>query len=217
MFDWSKIDTVLLDMDGTLLDLHFDNYFWLEYLPERYATHHKCDTQAARTIITELSDSLHGSLLWYCIDYWSETIQMDVRALKNEVRHLIKFRPDTEAFLAFLQQQGKTLTLVTNAHPKALSLKLEASGLERYISNCISAHQFNLAKENQGFWAKLQEHSNLDYQKCLFIDDNLNVLRCARNEGLPNILQVLQPDMTQAPRPLSEFPGIVHFGEVMHS
>lgn len=215
MFDWSEIDTVLLDMDGTLLDLHFDNYFWLEYLPQRYASHHNCSPQAALAIITDLSDQLHGSLNWYCIDHWSEAIGMDVAALKHEVKHKIRFRPDTETFLEFLQQQGKQLTLVTNAHPKALSLKLDASGLHRHVSNCISAHQFNLAKENPGFWGKLREHSQLDYQRCLFIDDNLNVLRCARNEGLPNVLQVLQPDMTQAARPKSEFPGIVHFGEVM--
>ena len=27
MLAWDEIDTVLLDMDGTLLDLHFDNHF----------------------------------------------------------------------------------------------------------------------------------------------------------------------------------------------
>src|SRR5882757_7567074 len=35
--DWSQIDTVLLDMDGTLLDLRFDNWFWQELIPRRYA------------------------------------------------------------------------------------------------------------------------------------------------------------------------------------
>ena len=34
--DWRAIDTVLLDMDGTLLDLRFDNYFWLELVPRKY-------------------------------------------------------------------------------------------------------------------------------------------------------------------------------------
>ncbi|MCK4586177.1 MAG: haloacid dehalogenase, partial [Gammaproteobacteria bacterium] len=37
MIDWKKIKTVLLDMDGTLLDLHFDNHFWLEHMPRRFA------------------------------------------------------------------------------------------------------------------------------------------------------------------------------------
>ena len=37
---WHAIDTVLLDMDGTLLDLHYDNHFWMEHLPQRYAELH---------------------------------------------------------------------------------------------------------------------------------------------------------------------------------
>jgi HAD superfamily hydrolase (TIGR01509 family) len=215
MINWTTIDTVLLDMDGTLLDLHFDNYFWLEHLPQRYAQHHGCDPKAAKALLIELSNKLQGSLDWYCIDYWSEATGMDITALKREVSHLIRLRPDTAAFLRFLQKAGKQATLVTNAHPKALALKLEASGLHEHINTRISAHQFKLAKENVGFWAKLQEHSNLDYSRCLFIDDNLQVLRRAQAEGVANTLQILHPDSSQAPNPLSEFRGITDFREVM--
>lgn len=215
MINWLDIDTVLLDMDGTLLDLHFDNHFWLEHLPLRYAAHHGIDEREARDYLHRLSEELHGSLNWYCIDHWSETIKMDVMALKQETRHLIRFRPGTEAFLEFLGSSGKQTALVTNAHPKALSLKLEASGLGRHIDTHISSHQFKLAKENPGFWACLRAHGDFDYERCLFIDDNLNVLRCARNEGVRNMLQVLHPDTTQEPRARSEFPGILDFSEIM--
>ena len=40
MINWHDIDTVLLDLDGTLLDLHFDNYFWCQHLPLCYARRH---------------------------------------------------------------------------------------------------------------------------------------------------------------------------------
>mgnify|MGYP002632755245 CR=1 FL=1 len=215
MVNWSAIDTVLLDMDGTLLDLHFDNHFWLEHLPLRYAQQHGCELDEARKHLHNMSEALHGSLNWYCIDYWSDNLDMDVAALKREVQHLIRFRPGTVEFLDFLQNQGKACMLVTNAHPKALALKLQASGLGAHVPVQISAHTFQLAKENEGFWQSLQQHTGLDYARCLFIDDSLNVLRCAREGGLQHVLQVLQPDTTQAPRALSEFPGLGHFQELM--
>ncbi len=215
MVNWSAIDTVLLDMDGTLLDLHFDNYFWLEHLPIRYAAHHACDLESAQQYLHNLSSSLQGSLNWYCLDYWSTQIDMDVEALKIEVRHLIHFRPGTAEFLAFLQAQGKQAILVTNAHPKAMRLKLQASGLDKHLQTCLSSHDFQLAKENPGFWDRLREHADLDYTRCLFIDDSLNVLRRAQAEGVRNLLHVLQPDMSQAIRPKAEFPGLVHFTELM--
>jgi putative hydrolase of the HAD superfamily len=215
MVNWSAIDTVLLDMDGTLLDLSFDNYFWLEYLPSRYAAHHGCDLVSATQYLQNLSTSLHGTLDWYCLDYWSTQIDMDVEALKTEVKHLIRFRPGTAEFLGFLQAQGKQTMLVTNAHPKALRLKLLASGLDQHMQICFSSHNFKLAKENSGFWDRLREHTRLDYKRCLFIDDSLNVLRCAHAEGVHNLLHVLQPDTTQAARPRSEFPGLLDFKELM--
>lgn len=215
MVNWSAIDTVLLDMDGTLLDLSFDNYFWLEHLPMRYAAHHACDLASAQEYLHNLSSSLQGSLNWYCLDHWSAQINMDVEALKTEVKHLIRFRPGTAEFLAFLQAQGKQAMLVTNAHPKALRLKLHSSGLDKHLQNCLSSHDLLLAKENNGFWDRLRDHASLDYSRCLFIDDSLNVLRRAKAEGVDNLLHVLQPDTTQAIRPLAEFPGLVDFKELM--
>lgn len=215
MVNWSAIDTVLLDMDGTLLDLRFDNYFWLEYLPLRYAEHHGVSLEAATIRLKALSESLHGTLNWYCLDYWSAEIGMDVEALKLEVQDRVQFRPGAEAFLRSLHEHGKRCILVTNAHPKALELKLVASGLGAWLHERYSTHPFGLAKENAGFWGKLQQYANLDYGRCLFIDDSLNVLRQAAADGLPHLLQVLQPDTTQPVRPASEFTGIVHFSEIM--
>ena len=215
MVNWSAFDTVLLDMDGTLLDLHFDNFFWLEHLPRRYAEQHGVTVAAAFAKLKAFSDSLHGTLNWYCLDYWSESIGMDVEALKGEVQEHVRFRPGAQEFLRFLHESGKRCILVTNAHPKALELKLVASGLGPWLHARYSTHPFGLAKENAGFWHKLQQQANLDYQRSLFIDDSLNVLRCARSEGLPHLIQVLQPDTTQPVREPSEFTGIVHFRELM--
>jgi 5'-nucleotidase len=215
MLNWNSLDTVLLDMDGTLLDLRFDNFFWQEYLPARYAAQRSLPVAEATAQLMAFSQSLQGSLNWYCLDYWSDALQMDIEAIKREVQNQVRFRPGAEDFLKFLHQHQKTCVLVTNAHPKAVELKLVASGLGQYLHALHSTHSFKLAKENAGFWHKFAAHTGIDYQRSVFIDDSLNVLRQAQAEGLPHLIQVLQPDMTQPVRERSEFPGIAHFSELM--
>ena len=215
MVNWAEIDTVLLDMDGTLLDLHFDNYFWLQHLPEKYALKNRISFEQALARVKALSESLYGSLQWYCLDYWSDELGMDVEKLKRDIGHMIKQRPYCQEFLTYLNRMEKHILLVTNAHPKALELKVASSGLADFIEKFISSHEFELAKENEGFWAKLESREALDLSRCLFIDDSLNVLQCARREGVGYTLQVLQPDSSQPEREVSEFQGIRHFSELM--
>ena len=215
MIDWDNIDTVLLDMDGTLLDLSFDNFFWLEYLPGKVAEHKAMSLKDARAYLTTLSESTYGSLMWYCLDHWSEQLDMDVEALKKEVRHLIRMRPHCAEFLSWLRISRKRVMLVTNAHPKALAIKVAASGLDRHLQEMVSSHAFDLAKENDGFWERLETREQIDLSRALFIDDSLPVLECASRSGLGCVVQVLYPDLRAQPREPSHFLGIVHLDELM--
>ena len=38
--EWQHIDTVLFDLDGTLLDLAFDNHLWREIVPAEIGRAH---------------------------------------------------------------------------------------------------------------------------------------------------------------------------------
>jgi 5'-nucleotidase len=215
MVNWTEIDTVLLDMDGTLLDLSFDNYFWLEFLPARVAHHRDIPLAEARHTLQQMSEATHGTLLWYCLDHWSEQLDLDVEAMKKEVRHLIRMRPHCPEFLAFLKSMDKDIVLLTNAHPKALAIKVAASGLDQHLDVMISSHEFNLAKENDGFWEKLEEREKFQLSRALFIDDSMPVLECAKRGGIGQLVQVLHPDSGTDPREPSHFNGIVHLDELM--
>ncbi|MGU2165071.1 GMP/IMP nucleotidase [Pseudomonas aeruginosa] len=202
---WSAIDTVLLDMDGTLLDLHFDNHFWLEHLPQRYAERNGLSRTEADAVLEPLFREHAGQLNWYCLDFWSRELDLSIRELKHEVAHLISLRPHADTFLAALRRAGKRVALITNAHRDSLSLKLERIELAPYFDRLISSHDYGYPKEDARFWSALQADFGFDPQRSLFIDDSLPILRSARAYGVAHVLAVRHPDSRGQVRDTEEF------------
>jgi HAD superfamily hydrolase (TIGR01509 family) len=205
---WEEIDIVLLDMDGTLLDLRFDNYFWLEVLPERYAHRHQLSIEAARETLAPLFVAKQGTLDWYCIDFWSRELSLDIAELKREVRAHVRFLPGAERFLQALHARGLDPVLVTNAHRDALAIKAEQTGLARYFRRVVSSHDLGVPKEHPQFWQQLQAQLAFDPARCLFVDDSLPVLNAARAHGIGQIFAITRPDSTQHERRVEGFAAV---------
>lgn len=214
---WNQIDTVLLDMDGTLLDLHFDNHFWLRYLPQRYAQHHGISLALAEAELLPLFRQHAGTLNWYCTDFWSRELQLSMRDLKREVAHLIALRPDADVFLDALRQAGKRVIMITNAHRDSLSLKLERIELAPYFERLISSHDYGFPKENPQFWNALHDDIAFDPARSLFIDDSLPILRSARDFGVAHLLAVRQPDSRGERKDTEEFAAVEDYRELLQN
>ncbi|MEH6528571.1 MAG: GMP/IMP nucleotidase [Porticoccus sp.] len=213
--DWNNIDTVLLDMDGTLLDLHFDNFFWLTHLPKRYAEHHNICPNKATGELHGLFNDKRGTLDWYCLEYWSRELSVNIRQLKEEINHLIQERPYVLEFLKQLGASGKQRVLVTNAHPLSLELKLSATGIEDLLDHIYSSHEFGQPKESQLFWHALAAQQHFDPSRTLFIDDSIDVLHSAQQYGIGHLLGINQPDSKQGSRKIDGFQAITHFDEIL--
>ena len=216
MINWEEVETVLLDMDGTLLDLHFDNFFWQRYLPAKYAESLGLPVdKAAEMLFARFADK-QGTLEWYCLDYWSQELQLDIPALKLEIRHLIQVRPEVESFLAFLRRQQKQVVLVTNAHPQSLALKMDQTGIRGHFDQLISSHESGYPKEHPEFWFWLHRRLVLDPTRTLFIDDTLGILAAARRSGITRVLGIAQPDSQQPPREaVGGFPLLSSFSSLV--
>jgi len=215
MIDWTQIDTVLLDMDGTLLDLNFDNYFWLEYLPQRYAEEFKVDPGEALNMIHEKTRKLEGTLEWYSTTYWTEALGIDVVALKHEVRHLVTELPFCHEFLDDLKAAEKDIVMVTNAHHDSLNLKMDKTGMAHKFDKLITVHEFSLPKENIACWDEVQKLHPFDCQRTLLVDDNLNVLKSAERYGIANLLAVYQPDTRAPKKNVEHFQAIHSFQDIL--
>lgn len=212
---WESIQTVFLDMDGTLLDLHFDNHFWREHLPQRLAAQRGATPEAVRAYLHERYRVMEGTLAWYCLDYWQEHLGADLVALKHEIAERIQIRAHVEDFLESLRARGKRVVLLTNAHQKSITLKFGYVALEHYFDRIITSHSLGFPKEDAAFWEKLSLTEAYHPAHTLFIDDNLQVLRAARNAGLQHLLAIRQPDSQLPPKDTEEFIAVECYTQLL--
>jgi len=205
---WQACDTVLLDMDGTLLDLAFDNWFWREAVPRWVARSAGIDPTAAREQVLAHYALKQGSLDWYCLDYWTAALGLDLRALKESCSHRIRYLPGAREFLGAARATGKRLVLVTNAHADSLAIKAGVTGLGGFFETCLSSHSLGLPKEAAGFWPRLQARLGFDPRHTLFVDDSHAVLGAAAAFGLAGVVAISRPDSGLPPRPVGAFASV---------
>jgi len=203
--DWAAIDTVLVDMDGTLLDLNFDTFFWRELVPQRYAVRNGLTVLEARAKLEPRFDAKMGTLEWYCLDHWARDLELDLKTLKREHRERIRFLPGAQEFLASVRARGKRLSIVTNAHRDTFAVKAEHTGLDRLVDSVVCSHDFAAPKESAAFWQALEAHEPFDRRRTLLIEDSLSVLAAARDYGIRHMLAIRRPDSQLPPRSTPDF------------
>lgn len=212
--DWDRIDTVILDMDGTVLDLHFDNVFWMQHLPAAYADHHGLPREQGLQELLSRFAAAQGSLQWYCVDFWSQQVGFDVAALKPALKHLIRERADAFDFLQRVRASGRRLVLATNAHRASLSLKLAETPFGAFFHALVSSHDYGHAKEAQAFWQRLQVEHPFDPARSLFVDDSDAVLDSAQRFGIAHLRGVSTPDSQRPARQGLRHVAIDRFAEL---
>ncbi len=214
-FSWDDIDTVLLDMDGTLLDKHFDDYFWEVYVPEHYSLLHDIPVEEAREELLARYRKVENTLEWTDLEYWSHELGLDIPELKMRVNHMIGVHPYVVEFLEFCLSSRKKLYLITNAHSRTLNIKLEKTSIGPWFDRVICAEEVGIAKEDPAFWKKLEQMLGFDPGRTLLADDTEKVLRSADSYGMGCLIYVARSSSRQPARYSETYPSIDYFKELI--
>ena len=214
-FSWDDIRTVLLDMDGTLLDKHFDDYFWEQYVPEHYSLLHKLTVDEAKIELRRRYRQVESTLKWTDLDYWSVELDLDIPGLKSGLDHLIEVHPYVRQFLEFCRRADKNVHLVTNAHPKTLAIKLKKTAIGHLFDRIICAEEIGLAKEEPAFWERLEPLLGFTKEKTLLADDTEKVLNSAAQYGMGYLIFVARPSSRKPVCYSNRYPSIEHFNELI--
>ncbi|MEM9209757.1 MAG: HAD-IA family hydrolase [Pseudomonadota bacterium] len=210
-----RCETLMLDMDGTILDLAYDNYMWLTRVPEAYAETHAVSPEVARKRLFALFEQMRGTLDWYCLEHWSERLKLDVVALHHDHRERIEFLPGARRFLERIVDHEVRVLLVTNSHRSTLDLKSDELGLDVYFDRIYSSHDMGHPKEAQRFWQNMQAEDGFDPQTTLFVDDTVPVLRSADAFGIAHLVQVMRPDTSRPSKSDAAYTGVESVAELV--
>lgn len=213
--DWSSVDTVFLDMDGTLLDRHFDDYFWETHVPEIYAQQQHISVNDSRKKLLSRYRSHAGTLDWTDLDFWSEQLGLDIPALKAKMEHLIAVHPYVIDFLKYIREEGKKVYLVTNAHSKTLHIKMRKTEIGGYFHRVVCSQEVGVAKEDPRFWAYLGRIIDFIPERTLLADDTEAVLDSASRGGIVWLVHIARPSSTLPARPSANYPSIAFFSELL--
>lgn len=215
MIPLGDIDCVLLDMDGTLLDKYFDDFFWEHLVPEKYSEKHNVTFGKAKEILLSLYHAHEGTLNWTDIDFWSRELALDIPALKEQIRHLIEVHPHVEDFLKAVRRHKKKVYMLTNAHYKVLDLKLKKTAIGGYFDRCITSFEMGYPKEMPEFWEKVEKVLGFDRERVIFIDDTPEVLKAAKDFGIRRLYLKIGANSKKEDLPVHEFPVIRDYGEFL--
>ncbi|MBE2893621.1 GMP/IMP nucleotidase [Spirabiliibacterium falconis] len=214
-YDWAQIDTVIFDLDGTLIDLALDYQFWKEIVPTTYSATHAVPDAASQALLNEHYSRIEHSMQWYDVDYWADTLQLPIRTMLHLHAKNLKVRSNAETLLRTLQTAGKQLILLTDSHPYSLQEKLARCDLEPYFHHILSSHQFQHPKMTDALWQAIFAEYHINPDRTLLLDDMQPVLDCARNNGVKFTLGIETPNSLSDAKTFDQHDSISDFAQLL--
>jgi 5'-nucleotidase len=202
-------------MDGTLLDKYFDDYFWEHLVPERYAEIHNITFGRAKEELMKKYKVHEGTLNWTDLDFWSNQLNLDIPAMKEQVKHLIEVHPHVENFLRMIRKEKKKVFLVTNAHYKSIDLKFKKTLIGKYFDAVLTSFDTGYPKEDMKFWEIAEKRLKFNKGETLFIDDTEEILKTAKRFGIKYILYKVRANSKVKPGRSNDFMHIIDFDELL--
>tara|TARA_B110000003_G_scaffold42925_1_gene40348 strand:- start:1416 stop:2084 length:669 start_codon:yes stop_codon:yes gene_type:complete len=209
--------TLMLDMDGTILDLAYDSSIWLDLVPREYAKIKGISLDEANLRLNKYFVSMQGTLQWYSLDNWSDLLDIDILKIHEEQKDNIQYLKDAEYFLNKINTYDIRLILVTNSFRSILDLKSEVTGLNKYFDEMYVSHDFGAPKESQLFWERFKKIESFDCSQTTFVDDTESVLDSAQEFGIDSLVQITLPDSRQKEKIAENYFGLKGVKQLLDS
>ena len=178
------MDTVIFDMDGTLVDnIKFHTKAWLRFL-RKYNIELSAEEFQAQN---------HGTIDEMILHFFGKETGAKKRyelGQEKEYTYRALYKDHIKAvnglipFLEFLRSQSMKIGLATMGDAPNIEFILKKLGLETYFHSIIGGHQINKGKPSPEIFLKSLEALDSKKETTIIIEDSKSGVLAARNAGI---------------------------------
>jgi len=168
----NKLKIISFDVDGTLVDLEYNDLIWFKEIPELVAKKKKVSFEKSLKYVSEEYIKLgEHNLNWYDINYWITYFKLEVSPKKilEKYESQVKIFPEVIPLLEELKKNF--ILIVITAMPREFLIP-KMKKLEKYFKFCFSALSDFKELKNSEIYLKISKTLNVCPEQILHIGDH---------------------------------------------
>ena len=190
MVKLNSTTAILSDLDGVILDQHYDRKFWQSWLPEHVANQTNQSIEKIQIEIQLKIDGQKGTLNWYDLNYWDDLLDVDCMEIIKEQEEKPSFLEGSLEALQELSTLKNPKHILTNGDPRLQEYKAEARNFLQFFDSIFYSMHAGYPKEKKEFWTLARHNLNLDFEDSIFIDDDFKVVTIAVKAGVKRVIWI---------------------------
>lgn len=180
-----RLDAVIFDMDGVLID------------SEPIYMHHVLDFYERNGIkvpyheVIKLAGSSHEAGLRMMASWWKEDVTpqemeriYDAQCKEDDLVYSDILSPYVRYILARLKANGIKLAIASSSSMKAIKTMLKECNLEMYFDCIVSGHDFPLSKPDPAIYLHTVECLRVPKENCMIIEDSTYGIQAGKAAGM---------------------------------
>ncbi len=167
-----SLEIISFDVDGTLVDLEYNDLIWFKEIPELVAKKKKISFEKSLKYVHKEYNKLgEHNLNWYDINYWVTYFGLEVSPedILKKYESQVKIFPEVISLLEELKK--KFILIVITAMPREF-LTPKIKKIEKYFKFSFSALSDFKELKNSEIYSKISKALNVHPEQILHIGDH---------------------------------------------